>query len=132
MEPPPNEPPIANDDFVTISENMNPGPQIPVLTNDNDGDGDELIVTNVEEPNNGNVEISEDEKGVVYTPEEGFTGVDCKFFFFASFIRLWFIYVYVHLPNSYLTSFVYQNLYLQHLNIQHVIQAMNVIPQPLL
>ena len=116
VEPPPNKPPIANDDFVTISENMNPGPQIPVLTNDNDGDGDELIVTNVEEPNNGNVEISQDEKGVVYTPDEGFTGVDCKFF---ALLDLTWVYIFIctlaqftsndllHVPKSIYIAFEY-------------------------
>ena len=79
VEPLPNSPPVANDDFVTISEGMNPGPQIPVLVNDDDPDGDTLKVTGVGDPSNGAVAIGGDEEGVVYTPEEGFTGVDCKF-----------------------------------------------------
>ena len=78
VEPPPNDPPVAEDDFVTISEGMNPGPQIPVLANDNDPDGDELVVTEVTEPENGSVVISEDGEGVVYTPDDGFTGVDSE------------------------------------------------------
>lgn len=77
VEPPPNEPPVANDDFVTLSEGMNPGPIIPVLVNDNDPDGDELTVTDVSEPDNGSVEISPNGDGVIYTPnDDGFTGVD--------------------------------------------------------
>ena len=78
VEPPENEAPVAEDDFVTISEGMNPGPQIPVLANDNDPDGDVLKVTGVGEAENGSVEISEDEEGVVYSPNDGFTGVDCE------------------------------------------------------
>lgn len=112
VEPPPNEPPIANDDFVTISENMNPGPQIPVLTNDNDGNGDELIVTNVEEPNNGNVEISEDEKGVVFTPDEGFTGVDCKFFALLALLNLDLYVCTLAQSTSNNLTYTYQNLFL--------------------
>ncbi|KAL9187030.1 hypothetical protein ACHAXT_010750 [Thalassiosira profunda] len=76
VEPPPNEPPVAQDDFVTIPEGMNPGPQIPVLVNDDDPDGDPLTVTAATQPENGSVEISPDEEGVVYTPDDGFTGVD--------------------------------------------------------
>lgn len=79
VEPPPNESPVAKDDFVTISEGMSSWPQIPVLANDNDPDGDPLIVTEVTDPENGSVSISEDEEGVVYEPDEGFTGVDSKF-----------------------------------------------------
>ena len=53
VELPPNQQPIAEDDFVKISEGMNQSPQIPVLANDNDPDGDVLIVTEVFEPENG-------------------------------------------------------------------------------
>jgi len=77
VERPPNDPPVANDDFVTISEGMNPpGLTIPVLANDNDPDGDELNVIDVSEPEHGIVEISPDGDGVVYTPEEGYIGED--------------------------------------------------------
>ena len=74
----PNTAPVAKDDFVTISEGMDPGPTIPVLVNDNDPDGDPLIVTEVGPAENGEVVSSDDEEGVVYTPNEDFTGVDCK------------------------------------------------------
>lgn len=88
VEPPPNEPPVAEDDFVKISEGLDPGPTIPVLANDNDPDGDALAVTEVTEPENGSVEISPDGAGVVYTPDEGFTGVDCESFF-SSILERW-------------------------------------------
>ena len=78
VEPPPNDPPVAEDDFVTISEGLDPGPTIPVLANDNDPDGDPLKVTEVGIPENGVATISDDEEGVIYTPNDGFTGEDCK------------------------------------------------------
>ena len=78
VEPPPNGPPAAADDFVTISEGMRPGPTIPVLANDDDPDGDPLEVTGVTEPGNGTAVASPDGEGVAYEPDEEFTGVDCE------------------------------------------------------
>lgn len=79
VEPPPNEPPVAEDDFVTISEGMSPGPNIPVLSNDRDPDGDTLTVAEVTAPpENGSVSVAEDGRGVIYEPNEGFSGVDSE------------------------------------------------------
>lgn len=74
--PPENEPPIAEDDSVIISAGLDPGPAIPVLSNDEDPDGDELVVELVEQPDNGKTEISPDGQHVIYTPNPDFNGED--------------------------------------------------------
>ena len=47
------------------------------MTNDFDFDGDELTVIETTEPGNGQVEINPDGT-VTYTPDNGFSGDDCK------------------------------------------------------
>ncbi len=70
-----NEPPIANPDNVTTEVG------VPVtasmISNDNDPDGDDLLVntTPVTGPTNGTVTINSDGT-YTYTPNGGFTGVD--------------------------------------------------------
>jgi hypothetical protein len=66
-----NEPPVANDDFVSISHEESPI-TLDLLANDSDPDGDELLITTVTQPPLGSVEIASDGKSVVYTA--GFCG----------------------------------------------------------
>ena len=67
-----NNPPQAVDDAATTEEGT--PVTIDVLENDDDPDGDDLIVTTVLDPMNGSVDIIGNE--VLYTPNPGFTGVD--------------------------------------------------------
>ena len=47
--------------------------------NDDDPDGDPLMVTEVTKPGNGAAVVSPDGEGVVYKPDGGFTGVNCEY-----------------------------------------------------
>ncbi|KAL7537882.1 hypothetical protein ACHAXR_010650 [Thalassiosira sp. AJA248-18] len=49
---------------------------LPVLDNDVDGVGDGLTIVEFTEPEFGTVELSEDETELVYTPNEGYNGLD--------------------------------------------------------
>ena len=49
---------------------------IDVLANDTDVDGDELTITDVSDPANGNITITDNNTTVTYTPDPGFLGVD--------------------------------------------------------
>jgi len=64
--------PIAVDDMdtTTVGEPIT----ISVLDNDSDPDGDELIITEISEPNNGSAVIFND--NIVYVPDSGFVGID--------------------------------------------------------
>ena len=64
VEPPQNGPPTVEDDFITISKGMSPGPRIPVLANGDDPHGDPLAVTEVTEPENGAAVVSPDGRRV--------------------------------------------------------------------
>ncbi|EPX78338.1 Hint domain-containing protein [Salipiger mucosus] len=70
---PVNDAPVANDDAEETTEDT------PVTfdptENDTDVDGDDLTVTDVSDPENGEVVINDDGT-VTYTPDEGFTGED--------------------------------------------------------
>lgn len=69
---PVNDPPTAVDDWVATD------PATPltidVLSNDPDVDGDALTITSVDAPAHGSIEIVDNK--LLYTPDDGFTGVD--------------------------------------------------------
>ena len=67
-----NSAPIIADDSVTTT--INQPVTIDVLTNDTDPDGDNLSVTAITQPSNGNATISNGQ--IVYTPNDDFTGTD--------------------------------------------------------
>jgi hypothetical protein len=71
--PPPNEPPVAQDDGV--STNKNTAVTINVLENDDDPDGDLLTVAVSEDPANGTATRNADDT-ITYTPSSGFVGTD--------------------------------------------------------
>jgi len=66
------QPPIAVDDIDTTA--VGEPITISVLDNDSDPDGDDLIITDVTEPNNGSAVIFED--NIVYVPDPDFVGID--------------------------------------------------------
>jgi len=70
---PVNDAPIANDDTITLVNNL--GEAIAVLDNDTDIDGDNLSVTDVTQPANG-VTLINTGTTITYIPNIGFTGVD--------------------------------------------------------
>ena len=67
-----NAVPVANDDAVSTY----PGTPIlvDVLANDSDLDGDLLVISGVEDPANGSVQVQDGK--LVYTPATGFEGTD--------------------------------------------------------
>ena len=69
---PVNDPPVAEDDYVTIDEDMTIS--ISVLDNDLDVDGDSLTITSYSEPKHGTTFL--EGKTIIYTPEDGFSGTD--------------------------------------------------------
>ncbi|MGK0271203.1 MAG: outer membrane protein OmpA-like peptidoglycan-associated protein [Cocleimonas sp.] len=68
----PNTKPIAKDDSLKTPE----GTPVILMTvaNDTDADGDDLTITNVQQPQNGSV--TNDGKKITYTPKPGFIGMD--------------------------------------------------------
>ena len=68
-----NDPPLAEDDQVRLTENSRV--EVPVLANDRDVDGDPLTVSAVSNPLHGAVDIGEDGR-LYYTPLPGFNGKD--------------------------------------------------------
>ncbi len=70
----PNTKPKAVDDSATTQE----GTPVSLMSvaNDTDLDGDNLTITNVNNPANGTAVVSADGKKITYTPNAGFTGVD--------------------------------------------------------
>ncbi|MBN1783132.1 VCBS repeat-containing protein, partial [bacterium] len=70
---PPNRPPVAMNDSVTV---MQDSPiTVPVLLNDTDPDGDALVIQSVDAAGiGGSVEIGSGDTTLTYTPETGFTG----------------------------------------------------------
>src|SRR5262245_50681503 len=71
---PAQDPPVANDDTVTIDEDTPTDVTAQVLANDNDPDGDTLSVTGVSNPTGGSVDLS---GGVVtFTPTADLCGDD--------------------------------------------------------
>ncbi len=71
---PANDPPKANDDSITIKEDM-PAKKIDVLANDTEVDNEPLKVTNVTQGNNGTVSINPDNT-LSYVPNDNFYGTD--------------------------------------------------------
>jgi hypothetical protein len=71
--PPPNEPPVAQDD--SASTNKNTAVTINVLANDDDPDSDPLTVAVADPPTNGTATRNGDET-VTYAPNTGFVGTD--------------------------------------------------------
>ncbi|MEO0985240.1 MAG: Ig-like domain-containing protein [Cyanobacteria bacterium J06639_14] len=69
-----NAVPVATDDTFTIDEDTET--ELDVLSNDTDADEDDLTITNVSDPDNGTVEISEDNALITYTPDPDFTGIN--------------------------------------------------------
>jgi len=67
-----NDPPVANDDFVTTQEDTDI--VIPVLLNDEDADGDTLRVVLVGKATNGIAQLNPDGT-VVFTPKPNFNGI---------------------------------------------------------
>ncbi|MGH9877708.1 MAG: Ig-like domain-containing protein, partial [Nitrososphaerales archaeon] len=69
-----NDPPIADDDIVTIEGNS--AATLDILANDDDDDGDTLTIISTSSPSNGNVTIIGNGTSVMYTPDLNFIGVD--------------------------------------------------------
>jgi len=68
----PNTKPVAKDDSATTQEST--PVTLMTVANDTDADGDDLTITNVQQPNNGSV--TNDGKKITYTPQPGFIGMD--------------------------------------------------------
>ncbi len=68
----PNNPPVAVDDEVTTPPDT--PINIPILGNDSDPDGDNIVVTFISVPGHGTAELVDGE--VVFTPEESYVGDD--------------------------------------------------------
>jgi len=71
---PANDPPIANDDSVTIRENT-PAKKIDVLANDTEVDNEPLRISDITQGSHGSVEINPDNT-LSYTPNPKFEGAD--------------------------------------------------------
>ena len=70
-----NQAPVAVDDSASTTQNNSVS--IEVLANDSDPDEDQLSISNLSQPENGTAEIQQNGVPyVLYTPDEGFTGVD--------------------------------------------------------
>ncbi|NLI52783.1 MAG: tandem-95 repeat protein, partial [Clostridiales bacterium] len=69
---PVNDPPRAKDDAITIDEDATP--EISVLANDTDPEGDTLTIDSVSTPAHGTADISGTK--VLYTPDEDYYGSD--------------------------------------------------------
>ncbi|MBE7184196.1 MAG: DUF4082 domain-containing protein [Methylobacterium mesophilicum] len=71
-----NRPPVASDDsgFSTPSNTAISLAAAQLLVNDNDPDGDSLLVTGVSAAVNGSVSFDSQNKSVTFTPTAGFTG----------------------------------------------------------
>ena len=61
------EPPVAEDDFATVYEDETV--QIPILDNDTDLEGDDLILENIEFPSIEQRMVNPDD-GITYTPSQ--------------------------------------------------------------
>ncbi|MDA0198768.1 MAG: Ig-like domain-containing protein [Bacteroidetes bacterium] len=69
---PPNQPPYANDDETTTP--INTAVTIPVQNNDDDPDGNIILMVLASDPDNGTAQIVGTD--IIYTPNDGFVGVD--------------------------------------------------------
>jgi hypothetical protein len=70
---PQNDPPSAVDDYVSVLEDSSNN-EIDVLANDNDIDGDSIVVSNVTQPSNGSVTFTA--AYVYYSPDPDYSGSD--------------------------------------------------------
>ncbi len=70
---PSNNPPIAGNNEMTTD--INTPVNIPILGNDFDPDADNITITNITEPTNGEV-VEEEDGTVTYVPDNGFAGID--------------------------------------------------------
>ena len=68
----PNTKPVAKNDSAKTTEGT--PVTLNTVSNDTDADGDDLTITNVQQPQNGSV--SNDGKKITYTPKSGFVGMD--------------------------------------------------------
>jgi hypothetical protein len=76
---PVNDPPVATDDEFRVSETaaLSKGTvEFDVLANDSDIDGDPLTVLRTTDPANGQVEIPEGGRSILYVPVTDFVGTD--------------------------------------------------------
>lgn len=72
---PENDPPVAKDDVVEITEDTNMV-TLNVLENDTDIDRDQLTLLSAAEGKSGSIVISSDNKTIIYTPTKNFSGTD--------------------------------------------------------
>ena len=72
--PPANNPPVAMDDMGTTEQDT--PVTIDVLANDEDADGESLMVTGKTDGSDGTVAITGNGATVTYTPSAGYTGSD--------------------------------------------------------
>lgn len=68
-----NTAPVAEDDDATTMAGVTV--EIKVVRNDDDAEGDDLVIVDNTEPSNGTVEVTGDET-LSYTPDDGFEGSD--------------------------------------------------------
>lgn len=69
---PVNDPPLANDDLLTLSPT--PQQRLDVLANDVDPDGDMILITEVGDTDNGSAVIADDGMTILFTPSPDHTG----------------------------------------------------------
>jgi len=68
-----NSAPIANDDSIATASQKSV--EVDVIANDSDEDGDRMMVTKINQPENGSAAIKND-RTLAYTPNAGFSGQD--------------------------------------------------------
>ena len=76
---PVNDPPVANNDTFRVAETFalpKAQSELDVLANDFDIDGDRLTILRTTEATNGQVEIEEDGRSLIYTPNPDYVGDD--------------------------------------------------------
>jgi Ca2+-binding RTX toxin-like protein len=71
---PVNDDPDPQEDAATLAEDG--AASIDVLGNDDDVDGDQLLVVDVEDPDHGTASIAPDAKSVVYAPDPDWNGTE--------------------------------------------------------
>ncbi|EBA08680.1 Ig-like domain-containing protein [Sagittula stellata] len=71
---PGNQPPVATDDDAVTAEDQ--PVTIDVLSNDTDPEDDTITITEVGTPANGTAVIDPTTGGIIYTPNDGFLGID--------------------------------------------------------
>ncbi len=71
---PVNDDPDPEEDLVTLEEDQ--PSTIDVLANDDDVDGDPLLVVDVEDPDHGTASIAPDARSVIYAPDPNWNGTE--------------------------------------------------------